>query len=380
MAVDYSISRSSVAQNITHTIALAGALILVFTAASFAGQPATDSPYHDPAELVRKAAHNEIEAANDDSVHFMFRGTKTTPQGSTTRLYVETKEATAGLVVAYNGKPLTPEQHREEEARVERFIKHPEELRRKREQERASAERTLRIVRAMPDAFLFEYAGEEQGSEGVGRTGSPLVKLKFRPNPHYEPPSRVEEVLTGMQGYVLVDATDYRIASIDGTLFREVGFGWGILGHLDRGGRFVVQQQEVGDNVWEISSMTLKFTGKILLFKNLSIISTEIFSGFKQVPSDLTFAQALELLKKEESSVWPQKPPAILLPANSPIGEGMTLDLAGAKRFFAHGELLHQLFPHPVSSPGSVTDGDHSIRSNFHFGFDDVFLPVTLRC
>ncbi len=62
----------------------------------------------------------------------------------------------------------------------------------------------------------------------------------------------------------------------------------------------MVQQQEVGDNVWEISGMTLNFTGKILLFKNLSISSTEIFSGFKQVPSDLTFAQALELLKKEE--------------------------------------------------------------------------------
>ena len=131
----------------------------------------------------------------------------------------------------------------------------------------------------------------------------PLVKLKFRPNPHYQPPSHVEEVLTGMQGYVLVDATDYRIASIDGTLFKEVGFGWGILGHLDRGGRFVVQQQELGDNLWEISSMTVKFTGKILLFKNLSINSTEIFSNFRQVPLDLTFAQALELLKKEEVTV-----------------------------------------------------------------------------
>jgi hypothetical protein len=35
--------------------------------------------------------------------------------------------------------------------------------------------------------------------------------------------------------------------------------------------------------------------------KNLNISSTEIFSGFKRVPSDLTFAQALELLKKESA-------------------------------------------------------------------------------
>ena len=299
MVVVKSISRNSLA----HPIAHVGAWILLLTPASFAGQPAIVSSYQDPVELVRKAVQNEIKAANDDSARFLFRGTKTTPQGSTTRLYVETKEATAGLVIAYNGKPLTPEQRHAEEARVERFISHPEELKKKREQEHANAERTLRIMRALPDAFLFDYAGEEPGSEGIGRAGEPLVKLKFRPNLGYQPPSRVEEVLTGMQGYVLVDAAHYRLASIDGTLFKEVGFGWGILGHLDPGGRFTVQQQELGDNVWEISSMSLKFTGKILLFKSLSISSTEIFSGFKRVPPDLTFAQALELLKKEESSV-----------------------------------------------------------------------------
>jgi hypothetical protein len=299
MAVVNSISRKLFAPSIAHV----GAWILLLTAASFAGQPATVSSYRNPVELVRKAVQNEIKAGDDDSAHFLFRGTKTTPQGSTTRLYVETKEATAGLVIAYNGKPLTPEQRLEEEARVERFISHPEELKKKREQERASAERTLRIVRALPDAFLFEYAGEEQGSEGVGRAGEILVKLKFRPNPHYQAPSRVEEVLTGMQGYVLVDGAHYRLATIDGTLFKEVGFGWGILGHLDPGGRFTVQQQELDDNVWEISRMSVNFTGKILLFKSLSINSTETFTGFKRVPLDLTFAQALELLKKEESSV-----------------------------------------------------------------------------
>ena len=286
----------------THRIGYTWALVLLFTAGSFGGQGATVSAYRDPGQLVRRAVQNEITADNDSSMHFLFRGTKTTPKGSTTRIYVETKEAIAGLVVAYNGKALTPEQRQEEEARVGRFIGNPEELKKKREQEHENEDRTERIVRAMPDAFLFEYAGEEKGSEGIGRAGNPLVKLKFRPNPNYHPPSRIEEVLTGMEGYLLVDATHYRIASIDGTLFREVGFGWGILGHLDRGGRFVVHQQEVGNNFWEVSEMNLSFTGRILLIKSFSIVSTEIFSGFKRVSPDLTFAQGLELLKKEESA------------------------------------------------------------------------------
>lgn len=282
--------------------------IFLLTAIGFAGQQTSVSSYHDPSELVRKAVQNEIKSANDGGSHFLFRGTKTTPKGSTTKIYVETKDATAGLAIAYDGKPLTPEQRREEEERIERFVNNPEELAKKREQERENTERTLRITRALPEAFLYEYAGEEPGTPEIGRPGDSLVKLNFRPNPHYQPPSHVEEVLTGMQGYLLVDATRYRIAAIDGTLFKEVGFGWGILGHLDRGGRFVVHQKEVGDNVWEFSSLTLSFTGKVLLFKSLNIKSTEVFGGFKPVPPDLNFAQALEMLKKEESVVADNPP------------------------------------------------------------------------
>ena len=279
---------------------------LVFSALSVAQTtPGRDKPatrLHDPAEFVRKAVQNELKANQSVSEHFMFRGTKTTPKGATTKLYAETKEGTVGLIIAYDGKPLTPDQQKAEQARLDRFIHNPDELRKKRSQEREDAERTTRIVRALPDAFLYEDAGEEVGSPGIGRLGDPLMRLKFRPNPRYEPPSRVEEVLTGMRGTVLVDAVHNRIASIDGTLFKQVGFGWGILGHLDKGGHFVVHQQDVND-VWEISCMSVKFTGKILLLKSLNIDSTELFSDFRRIDNNLTFAQAVELLKKEEAAL-----------------------------------------------------------------------------
>lgn len=282
---------------------LAGLTFGTIAFAQTAPAPSAAAPSRrDPRELVHKAVQNELRANQGVAEHFMFRGVKTTSKGSTTKLYAETREGSAGLVIAYDGKPLTPEQQKGEQARLERYLNNPDELRKKRAQEREDAERTMRIMRALPDAFLYEEAGEETGSAGIGRPGDPLVKLKFRPNPAYEPPSRVEEVLTGMHGHLLVDAVHYRIASIDGTLYKQVGFGWGILGHLDRGGHFVVHQEDV-DNVWEISSMTVNFTGKVLLFKNLNIESTEVYSNFKKIASDLTFAQGVELLKKEEATL-----------------------------------------------------------------------------
>jgi len=267
------------------------------TGFSEAGSSA-DSP--SPLELVRAAAANEVAAANDASTKHLFRSRKQTPQGSQTRLYVETRDAMAGMTIAYNDQPLSPEQMRGEEARLAEFVSNPELLRHKHSQEQENAERTLRIVKALPEAFLFDYDGEENGAADLGKDGGRLVRLKFRPNPAYHPPSHVEDVLTGMQGYVLIDSEAHRIARIDGTLFKEVSFGWGILGHLDKSGHFLVEQRDVGDS-WQVSRMSLTFTGKVLLFKSIAIKSEEIFSDLRRVPGDTTFAQGVELLKAEEA-------------------------------------------------------------------------------
>jgi hypothetical protein len=260
-----------------------------------------DSP--SPIELVRTAVANEVTAANDDSIKHMFRSRKQTPQGSQTRLYVETRSAMAGMTIAYNDQPLTPEQMRGEENRLAGLVSDPELLGRKHSQEQQTAERTLRIVKALPDAFLYDYDGEERGAADLGKDGARLVRLRFHPNPDYQPPSRVEQVLEGMQGFLLIDSTSGRIARIDGALFKEVGFGWGILGHLDKGGHFLVEQRDVGDGSWEVSRMSLGFTGRILLFKSIAIKSEEVLGDFRRVPADTTFAQGVEMLKAEEAKL-----------------------------------------------------------------------------
>ena len=252
-----------------------------------------------PAEIVRRAVHNEIATNQNAGMHFRFKNDKRTPQLSQTKLMVETSDATAGLLVMQDGRPLTPQERRDEEARLQNYIQSPQELRKKKRQEKEDAEHTERILKALPDACLYERDGTELGREGLGAPGDELVRLNFRPNPNYKPPSHDEQVLTGMHGNLLIDTKQNRIAEINGTLLKEVGFGWGILGHLDPGGRFLVQQADVGNHQWEVTHMELAFTGKILFFKKLAIHSNDTFSDFRPVPSNLTFAQGVELLKKE---------------------------------------------------------------------------------
>ena len=264
---------------------------------------AADSPPTvNPGELIRRTVQNEIRN-NNQGPKYMCQQRKETATGSQIKLLEETRDAMVGMVVANNDQPLNQDQRRAEFGRIERFLQQPGELEKKRSQEKENADRVNAILKALPDAFVYEYDGNETGRPGVGKPGDPLVRLKFRPNPRYDPPTHVEQVLVGMQGVVLVDPQNQHIARIDGTLFKDVGFGWGILGHLDRGGRFHVDQADVGNNHWTIARMDLAFTGKILLFKSLNIKSTEIYSDFHTVPADLTFAQGIDMLKKQQAAL-----------------------------------------------------------------------------
>jgi hypothetical protein len=286
-------------QPVACSLALVG-LVLPFCSLA---KTKNDARNLSPAELVRQAANNEVAANSESGRHFMFKDQKQTTHLTQVKLLVETKDATAGMLVSQDGHPLNAQQREQEEARLANYVRNPEELNKKRKQEKEDAEHSQRILKALPDAFLYEPDGTERGTDTVGHVGDELVRLKFRPNPTYDPPSRVEQVLTGMEGHLLIDATAKRVAEIDATLQKDVGFGWGILGHLDRGGRFLVQQADVGDKQWEVTRMELLFTGKILFVKKLSIRSSDIFSDFHPVPSDLTFAQGVELLKKEATQV-----------------------------------------------------------------------------
>ena len=256
-----------------------------------------------PTDLVRQAVAREVATANQTSHPHLFRSRRKTPRESQTKLYVETKDAMAGMLIAINDQPLSPQQQQAEMDHLNWLAGNPEQLRKKRAREKEDADRTLRIVKALPDAFRYQYAGTQVSRPNLGKPGDELVRLEFTPNPRYFPPSKTEQVLQGMKGYLLIDTTALRIATIDGTLFRDVSFGWGIIGHLDKGGHFRVQQADAGDGSWEITAMSLKITGKILLFKGISLVSDDTFGDFHPVPEDLTFSKGVELLRSEQEKL-----------------------------------------------------------------------------
>jgi hypothetical protein len=261
---------------------------LVLLMASSAGAQSVASL--SPAELVRKTVARELAAANAPG-HYMYRMTETGPRGSRTREVIETRNWLIGRLIFINGQPLRPEQQQKEDARLRKLLTDRTALRALQKRQHRDEERVRRIMRALPGAFLYEYAGAER-EEG----GDELARLNFRPNPSFDPSSQELRVLQGMQGTMVIDSTVDRLVRVEAQLVRDVEFGWGILGRLYRGGTFLLEQRDVGSGRWAIAILGMHFTGKILLFKSINVDSVRRATDFRRMPDSLTLEQGLALL------------------------------------------------------------------------------------
>ncbi len=114
-----------------------------------------------PADLVRRAVQNELN--QDPTAHFMFKDERKTAHTWQTKLIVETQDAAAGMIILQDGQPLTPQQRQAEDARLQNYIRDPEQLAWKKRQEKEDADRTAKIVKALPDAFLYELGRHHPG-------------------------------------------------------------------------------------------------------------------------------------------------------------------------------------------------------------------------
>jgi hypothetical protein len=246
-----------------------------------------------PGEIVRRAIENELK--DDSRLHlFTWKERSNGAHGTKLEQLVSTPNGIIGRTLMIDGKPLSPEQKKQEDERIAKLLD-PEQIRRKQKAQQEDDERTRKMLAAIPDAFDFMYLGSY-----VGPNGHKLTRIKFNARAGFNPPDRESMVFTAMQGEMLVDESANRLAKIDGTLFKEVNFGWGILCRLYRGGRFVVEQSEVTASHWETTRMILHFEGKALFVKPIHIDDNEIAWDFHPVPS-MTVEQARNYLSSQSA-------------------------------------------------------------------------------
>jgi len=237
--------------------------------------------------LARRVITNELRFQDDQS-NWMYRLEKEQYGKKRVEEIIETREGSVSRLLSINDQPLTAKQQEEENHRVQELMTSRSARRKLKRDLEADTLQGRRLFKMLSDAFVFGYAGGD----------SNLIKLSFRPNPNFHPPSLEARVFHDMEGEMWVDRKQERLAAFNGHLNQDVKFGFGLLGHLDKGGHFEVIQAEVVPGHWDITSMNLEMTGKALLFKSIGVQKKENHRDFHQVSDDLPLTQAADILNR----------------------------------------------------------------------------------
>jgi hypothetical protein len=235
---------------------LTTALVLVVCIAA----PARDQSSSLPAaQLISEVVANEL-TDRMQQLKWIYLIDKREGRQTLTEQQVDTKDGPLYRVLAIDGAPLNPDQRQQDNARMDRLLHDPSQQLKVKQGHDGDEQKLENLVRLMPEAFLYDYDGVEGN----------LVRLKFRPNPNYDPPTYEARVAHSLAGTILIDSQQKRLAKLSGQLMNRVEFGYGLFGHIDNGGTIEIGRVQAGHSEWKTALVKIQLSGRMVFFKTIS--------------------------------------------------------------------------------------------------------------
>lgn len=233
----------------------------------------------DARQFVQQAVNNEL--AKDEADHSLWLYFETDQKGNhfIKQWVAATANGDLRRAIQIDGERLSPDEQRN---RIEEYLKDPSARTKQRKSEQHDNQQAAELLELLPKAFIWANEGEK-GSNTV---------LHFKPDPNFHAPDMEARVFAAMEGEMLVDTRQRRIASLRGRLTQDVKIFGGILGALDAGGTFDVERHQTGDNVWQITETHVHIKGHALIFRTISEQEDDVKSEFKPLPANITMEKA----------------------------------------------------------------------------------------
>ncbi len=258
------------------------------------GQPGTSGPdWLSPAQaqaLVGRALATELQTAQDPNHPMRYLLRKTSPRLTSTKEIIETRDGGVARLLRINDQPLSPADEQKEQARLDALAGDPGLQRHRKQSEDEDLGLVLKLLRMLPDAFTYQYAGSGAGASGK------VEKFSFRPNPRFNPPDLETEALTALSGELWIDPAQERVTHLEGHLQQDTDYGWGILGRLNKGGWVEIEQADVGGRQWRIVHVKMQMSLRIV-FKTKEFNTEEQMTRYLPVAAGLDYRQAIQMLR-----------------------------------------------------------------------------------
>jgi hypothetical protein len=248
------------------------------------GRDADRSDAPTAGELVRAVVANEL-TDREQLLKWMCLIEKRAGKETLTEEQVETRDGPLYRLLAIDGAALSPDQRQQDDARIGKLMKDPSPLLKLKQAQSEDEIKLQKLLNLMPNTFLYDYDGAEEN----------LVRVSFRPNPEYVPPTYEARVIHSLAGTMLIDPERKRMTKIACRLVNRVEFGYGLLGRIDSG-TVELERVEVGPLEWKTAFINIHFSGRVAVFKTISKDQYERRSDFRAVASDLSLSDGKELL------------------------------------------------------------------------------------
>jgi len=233
----------------------------------------------DTRQLVQQAVNIELANGKTDHSHWLYFESDQKKDHSVKQWVAETADGSLKRVVQLDGRTVSPDEQRR---RVEAYLADAGAQNKQRKGEQHDDKQAAEMLELLPKAFIWTQEGE-RGTNTV---------LHFKPDPGFHPPDMEARVFSAMEGEMLVDKGQHRIASLKGKLIRDVKILGGLLGALEAGGTFDVERRQTGEGVWQITETHVHIRGHALIFHTISEQEDDIKSEFKLLPATVTMREA----------------------------------------------------------------------------------------
>jgi hypothetical protein len=269
--------------------------VFVWTASAACGTGGLWAQQPEPAQqLVREVVYNEL---HDHDTHGYWRYWIEKHAQNATRLedQVETEEGPIARLIEANGRPLDTHTREAEKSRLEHLVNSPLETASHRRAYFEDEKRIGAVFAQLPDAFLFDSLGEDNSCR----------HLRFRPNPAFQAHTIQSRIFHAMNGELWIDTRVKRLVRLEGKLDDDLDFGFGLLGHIDKGSWFQMQRVQVSATEWKTEQLEIHISGRAMLFSTIDRNTSELRGGFSSVPAGLDLAGGMRLLEKTDPTTPP---------------------------------------------------------------------------
>src|SRR6266852_3620775 len=187
-------------------------------------------------------------------------------------------------LVKKDGKPLSEEEQKKENEKVQKEIQDIQKRDAKKEAKEEKAKEEGKEKKDDDDVGIetFLRACEFVNPRRERFRGQDVLVFDFEPNPEFKPRKLAEKVVHELAGVVWIDEKAHDVARLEAYFVGDFRFGGGVIANLQKGTSFVFEQAYINNEVWLPTYEEAHVGVRVLLVKTFKVNEVTRYSDYKK--------------------------------------------------------------------------------------------------